>query len=188
MQTVTRIQKPDGFNLGVPLRELYDGTKITDPAAAADWIFKRIPVEERGDVLLMLMREHCQVYFSQRRGVRPRTDEENAPLYDGERDGEETDRLNAVSQSSVNRRFGGQAFLLRMRVNVDGTNKLFRDCTAVDMDCLASVQVENAERAEAKAAFYKRVKKAMDKHGASVFGDLPREIIEALDVDRGGAR
>ena len=52
MQAVTRIQKPDGFNLGAALRELYDGTKITDPADAADWIFKRIPVEERGDVLM----------------------------------------------------------------------------------------------------------------------------------------
>ena len=190
MQSVTQIQKPDGFDLKAEMRRLYDGTKITDPAAFADKLFERIPPEEYGAALRGILREHCQVYFSQRR-MRDRPeheDEDGTPLYDAERDGAETDRLNAVSQASVNRRFGGQAFLLRMRVNVDGANKLFRDCTAVDMDILASVQVENAEKAEAKAAFYRRVKKAMAKHGAAVFGDLPREVVESFDADRGGAR
>jgi len=84
MQSDTQIQKPDGFDLKAEMRRLYDGTKITDPGAFADKLFERIPPEEYGAALRGILREHCQVYFSQRR-MRDRPeheDEDGTPLYD----------------------------------------------------------------------------------------------------------
>ena len=175
--TSTATTKP--FSLDELMSRIYTTTKIADPTEFAARVFAEIPKEHYGAALQSIMREHVCVWFS-RRAMRPvrvadKADEDSTP---------HTADPNAVSQSSVNRRFGGQAALLRLRVCVADGYKVFSNLTPADFDFLISARRSNADREIAKAEFYERVRKAMRKHGAERFVDLPRDVIAAFDSER----
>jgi hypothetical protein len=75
--------------------------------------------------------------------------------------------------------------LVREAVAINGLWKQLGDCTVPDdLDVLIADRKQLAEKIQAKAKFYVRVKRACQRHKVAVVRDLPKDVLRDLGTRR----